>query len=94
MTESLVGFNAFALLFGGWAITAAFFYWLAARSAKARGAANDGCLLGVLNIMLTAIGGLGGFLAVPVYPWSLAASLAGGALLPLLATLYHLRKMR
>lgn len=94
MTESLTGFNAFALLFGGWGLSAAFFYWLATRISKARGAANDGCLLGVLNIIMATVGGLLGFLAVPTYPWSLVSSLGGCVVLPLAMTLFQVRKMR
>ena len=69
----------------GWFLSAAFFAFLAIRSANRVGSENDGCLFAICSMVLALTGGGVGLyvgLALTRYPAFIATSLLGAVILP------------
>lgn len=77
----------------GWLVVAMAFYWGGTLVGRASERANDGCLLGATNILLTLIGGGMGLL-VARHPVSVATSILGAILIPGLVTLWVHSRLR
>lgn len=77
-----------------WVVIAIFFYFAGDRIGRAANAENDGCLLGIMNIILTIVGGAAGLLLFrDHYPAFVAASMFGALILPTVGTLFIISRM-
>ena len=85
--------GAYWLIFSSWFIAAGATYALAHSLGRATRSENDGCLLGLGNIVLSFVGGGIGLLAGK-FPYFVLTSLVGAFALPGLATLIWLRRRR
>ncbi len=85
--------GAYVVIGIGWVLIAGGAYYLAHYLGKLHNSPNDGCLLGIGNVLLTFFGGGIGLL-IGKFPYYLVSSIVLAALLPTLATLSIDRRMR
>jgi hypothetical protein len=94
-TDWLAAGGAYWVIGGGWVLIAAFFYAIAERIGRVTRTENDGCLLGIMNILLTLFGGGAGLLIFRnQYPAFVPASIFGALLFPTAGTLFILNRMQ
>lgn len=84
--------GAYWVIGGSWLFIAVGMYVLGDRIGRAARAENDGCLIGIMNILLTLFGG-GVGLYFFKYPTFVVTSFFGALLFPTLGTLLVLSRM-
>lgn len=87
--------GAFWIIGVAWVVIAGFYYGIAEYIGRYTRTENDGCLMGLMNIILTIVGGAAGLLALRTqYPTFVFSSLFGALILPTLGTLFILSRMK
>jgi hypothetical protein len=87
--------GAYFVIGGTWIVIAIFYYIIGDRIGRAARQENDGCLLGIMNILLTIFGGGTGLLLFrDHYPLFVPASMVGALVFPTVGTLFIIRLMR
>ena len=87
--------GAYWVIGGSWVVIAGFYYYIAERVGRATRTENDGCILGIMNIMLTIFGGGTGLLIFrDQYPAFIIASMFGALIFPTAGTLFILNRMQ
>lgn len=93
-TDWLSAGGAYYVIGGSWVVIAAFYYFAGDRIGRVAKAENDGCLLGIMNIILTIVGGGAGLLIFrDRYPAFVAASMFGALIFPTVGTLFIINRM-
>jgi hypothetical protein len=78
-----------------WIVSAIFYYIMGARLGNQTGQPNDGCLIGICNIILALLGGGFGFLIlIHYYPYFILSSIVCAIGFPASATLYFANRFR
>jgi hypothetical protein len=86
--------GAYYVIGTSWVVIAAFYYFAGDKIGRMAKAENDGCLLGIMNIILTIVGGGAGLLLFrDHYPAFVGASMFGALLLPTAGTLFIINRM-
>lgn len=86
--------GAYYVIGASWVIIAIFYYFAGDHIGRAAKAENDGCLLGLMNIVLTLVGGGAGLLIFrDHYPAFVGASMFGALILPTAGTLFIINRM-
>lgn len=93
-TDWLSAGGAYFVIGTTWVVIATFYYFAGDKIGRAANAENDGCLLGIMNILLTILGGAAGLLIFrDHYPAFVAASMFGALILPTVGTLFIINRM-
>ena len=87
--------GAYWIIGFAWVLSAAFYYFVAEYVGRMTRTENDGCLLGIMNILLTLGGGGAGLLAFRTqFPLFVATSVLGAITLPAMGTLFVVWRMK
>jgi hypothetical protein len=94
-TSWLEAGGAYWVIWGVWVLVAGFYYVIAELIGRSTRTENDGCLLGIMNILLTLFGGGAGLLLFHErYPTFIATSMFGALIFPTAGTLFVLWRMK
>ena len=94
-TDWLSACGAYWVIGGTWFVIAVFYYLIAEKIGRATRQENDGCLFGIMNIILTLLGGGAGLLIFrDHYPNFVLASMVGALIFPTVGTMFILSRMK
>jgi hypothetical protein len=86
---------SFPIIIGSWVVIAAAFVFIAFWAGRLTREENDGCLLGIANVLMTGFGGaVGWFLLKNDYPFFIVSSILGALIFPSINTAFFLRAKR